>query len=113
MNLHYLRAKAAQRAYAYYVNRINTEGEAYIKELEKQIIDRWTMYNIDKKTGKPKHFNRNLIEGKYYLRGKNRQFAVEKGLPTEYLSLALTAASVLHLSHWRNDVTVESYMLVV
>ena len=35
LNFHYLRAKAAQRAYAYYVNRINAEGEAYIKELEK------------------------------------------------------------------------------
>lgn len=113
LNFHYLRAKNAQRAYKYYVNRINTEGEAYIKELEKQIIDRWTMYNIDKKTGKPKHFNRNLIEGKYYLRGKNREFAVKNGLAVEYSKLALFAVNVLHLSHWRNDVGVESYMLVV
>jgi len=113
LNLHYLRAKVAQRAYAYYVNRINAEGEAYIKELEAQVRARWDKYNVNPETGKAKYFPRNLIEGKYYLRGKNRQFAVDKGLPTEYLSLALTATSVLHLSHWRNDVTVESYMLVV
>ena len=113
LNFHYLRAKNAQRAYAYYVNRINTEGEIYVKELEKQIIDRWQLYNTDKKTGKPKHFNRNLIEGKYYLRGKNREFALKNGLDVEYSKLALFAVNVFHLSHWRNDVGVESYLLVV
>ena len=113
LNFHYLRAKNAQRAYAYYTDRINTEGESFVKELERQIIDRWTMYNIDKKTGKPKHFNRNLIEGKYYLRGKNREFALKNGLDVEYSKLALLAVNVFHLSHWMNDVGVESYLLVL
>ena len=113
LNFHYLRAKNAQRAYEYYVNRINTEGESYVKELEKQIIERWNKYNIDKKTGKPKYFNRNLIEGKYYLRGKNREFALKNGLDVEYSKLALLAVNVFHLSHWRNDVGVESYLLVL
>ena len=113
LNFHYLRAKNAQRVYEYYVNRINAEGESYIKELEKQIIERWNKYNIDKKTGKPKHFNHNLIEGKYYLRGKNREFALKNGLDVEYSKLALFAVNVFHLSHWRNDVGVESYLLVL
>ena len=113
LNFHYLRAKVAQRAYAYYVNRINAEGEAYIKELEAQVRARWDKYNVNPETGKAKYFPRNLIEGKYYLRGKNRQFAVENGLAVEYSKLALFAVNVLHLSHWRNDVGVESYMLVV
>ncbi len=113
LNFHYLRAKNAQRAYEYYVNRINTEGESYVKELEKQIIERWNKYNIDKKTGKPKHFNRNLIEGKYYLRGKNREFALKNGLAVEYSKLALFSVNVFHLAHWRNDVGIESYLLVL
>ena len=102
-----------RQVYEYYVNRINAEGEAYIKELEAQIRARWNKYNINPKTGKPKHFNRNLIEGKYYLRGKNREFALKNGLAVEYSKLALFSVNVFHLSHWRNDVGIESYLLVL
>lgn len=113
LNLHYLRAKVAQRAYNYYAGRIEREGEDYIKELERQVRARWDKYNVNPNTGRPKFFPRNLIEGKYYLRGKNREFAVKNGLAVEYSKLALFAVNVLHLSHWRNDVGVESYLLVL
>ena len=113
LNFHYLRAKAAQRAYQYYASRIKQEGESYVKELEAQIRARWDKYNINPKSGKPKFLPPNLLYGKYHLRGKNRQFAIDNGLPAEYSSLALTATSIFHLSHWRNDVTVESYMLLI
>ena len=40
------------------------------------------------------------------MRGENRQKAIELGKKTEYNRLALMMVSVLHLSHWRLDVTV-------
>lgn len=47
----------------------------------------------------------------YKLRGGNLQKAISEGKPTEYNRLALMAVSVLHLSHWRLDVTVTNYMI--
>jgi len=65
------------------------------------------------KAGKLKHLPKKLIEGYYYLRGKPRQFAIENGLPIKYEKLALLSCSLFSLSHFRNSVTVASYMLVL
>ena len=108
---HYLRAMQAQRAYQYYVKRVRTKaGRA---KLEEEIRRRWNKYNLNPRTGKPKRLDPKLLRGFYFLRGDNKQFAITHGLPTEYDRLALLAVSIFHLSHWRNDVTAESYMLVV
>ena len=53
------------------------------------------------------------IDGIYYLRSRNRKFALEHNLPVAYNRLALMAVSVFHLSHWRLDVTVCNYILAV
>ena len=53
------------------------------------------------------------ITGTYFIRGENKKLAIKKGLPLKYNKLALMAVSVFHLSHWRNDVTVASYMLAI
>ena len=45
----------------------------------------------------------------YRLRGQNRELAVKQGLPTELDRLVLRAVSVLHLAHWRDKVTIQSY----
>ena len=50
-------------------------------------------------------------EQPYKLRGENRQKAIELGKKTEYNRLALMMVSVLHLSHWRLDVTVTNYLI--
>ena len=63
------------------------------------------------KNGKTRRIPKNEIEGYYFLRGKNRKFAKDKGLPLSYNKVALLATSIFKLSHWRNDVTVASYML--
>lgn len=110
---HTLRAYNAQRVYDYYIERLKSEPEAFQKELENEIRLRWQLYNLDKKTGKPKRLNPKLIEGQYLLRGKTKEFAKKNNLPIEYSKLALMAVSIFHLSHWRLDVTVASYMLVV
>ena len=37
--------------------------------------------------------------------------SLKKGLPLHYDKLALLSTSIFKLSHWRNDVTIASYML--
>lgn len=111
INYHYLRALQAQRAYRYYEKRVRTKaGRA---ELEEEIRRRWSKYNLNPRTGKPKRLGPKLLRGFYFLRGDNKQFAITHGLPTKYDRLTLLAVSIFHLSHWRNDVTAENYMLVV
>ena len=112
LNFHYLRAKAAQRAYNYFQNRIDSEGEKYVEELTNQIKEYWFSHNIDIKTGKPKPFPYDDLYGNYYLRGKVRQFAIDNGLSLVYDKLSLRATSCFILSHWRNDTTILSYLLV-
>ena len=108
---HYLRAMQAQRAYKYYLQLCQTKlGRA---KLEYEIKKRWDQYNINPRTGKPKKFKGPLIHGTYFLRGDNKKFATKHNLPTRYDKLALLATSIFHLSHWRNDVTVESYLLTI
>ena len=108
--LHYLRAKFAQRSFEYYLAL--AENPETREKLEREVRARWNKYNINKKTGKPKHLPKRLIEGYYYLRGKPRQFAIENGLPIKYEKLALLSCSLFSLSHFRNDVTVLSYILI-
>ena len=109
--LHCLRAKFAQRCYAYFL-ALAENPETRVK-LEQEVRARWNKYNINQKTGKPKHLPKRLIEGNYYLRGKPRQFAIDNGLPIKYNRLSILATSLFALSHFRNDVTITSYLLVV
>ena len=113
LNLHRLRALCAQNACRYYSDRLEAEGEIYRQQLILEIAARWNTYNINSKTRKPKPLNKRLLNGTYFLRGENKKFAEQHGLPTAYDRLALTAVSIFHLSHWRNDVTAESYLLAV
>lgn len=111
ISYHYLRAIQAQRAYHYYEKIARTKaGRA---KLEKEIKRRWNKFNLNPRTGKPKRFSPDSLRGTYFLRGDNKRFAVKNGLPTRYDRLALMAVSVFHLSHWRNDVTVENYLLTI
>ena len=109
--LHYLRAKFAQRSYAHYLKL--AEDPKTRAKLESELRARWNKYNTNPKTGKPKRLPSRLIDGYYYLRGKPRQFATENKLPLKYDKLALLCVSVFSLSHWRNDITVLSYLLII
>ena len=112
IDYHLMRAEQAVRAYNCYLDRINNEP-GYRKQLEDEIVKRWNEKCIDKKTKKPKHLDKKEIRGDYFVRGKNKQLALEKGLPIVYDRLSLMAVSIYHLSHWRLDVTVSNYMLAV
>lgn len=111
LNLHFLRAKNAQRLYRLLEDQINYDG-AYRQGLEDLLRRRWNEGNIDKNTGRPKPFPEDSIKGKYVLRGLNRQFAIRNKLPIVYDKLILKAVSMLVLSHYRTDISI-LYMLYV
>ena len=109
LNFHGLRAEAAKTYYTEQLKRIKANPR-YAEQLEKEVRVRWEKMNLNRK-GQSKKFIEVEIKGIYTLRGKNRDLAIKKGLPLNYDKLALLATSVFKLSHWRNDVTIASYML--
>lgn len=113
IDYHHIRAENAKRCYEYYLNRINTE-DGYAEKLADEIRLRWKL-DCTKKlpdgTIVPAPFNEKLISGTYKIRSKNKELAIKYGLPTSYNKLALSAVSIFHLAHWRNNVTVQSYLL--
>ena len=109
LNFHRLRAESAHVYYHSLIKRMK-EDPSYRKQLEEEIKMRWNTMNLNK-NGKPKPFLREELHGTYSLRGKNRTLAKKKGLPLHYDKMALLATSIFKLSHWRNDVTIASYML--
>lgn len=113
IDYHHIRAENAKRCYKYYLDKINNE-EGYAEKLADEIRLRWKLYCTKKLhdgTIIHKPFDEKLISGTYKVKGKNKELAVRYGLPTEYNNLALAAVLIYHLSHWRNNVTVQSYIL--
>lgn len=113
INYHFLRACQAQKAYEYYLNEIEKGGDEYRQQLISELQNRAKLYRINKKTGKHIPIPEKEIKGTYWLRGNNKKFALEHGLPVRYDKLAVMATSVFHLSHWRCDVTIASYLLAI
>ena len=109
LNFHRLRAESAHVYYHSLIKRMK-EDPSYRKQLEAEIKMRWNTMNLNK-NGKVKPFLEKELYGTYTLRGKNRVLAQKKGLPLHYDKTALLATSIFKLSHWRNDVTIASYML--
>lgn len=110
INYHGMRAERAKKAYRYYLNRLQSDS-GYREELEKQIWKRMHDKKGFRATRETYEKFKNDVTGTYKIRGENKKLALKYGLPTEYDKLALMAVSVFHLSHWRNDVTVHSYLL--
>lgn len=118
LNLHARRAVLAWEAYQYYKYRLDTEPE-YREQLRRELQDRIrasNQHNIEVAQAKGKRWDgarwdEREYSGIYYLRGKNRALAKRLGRPLQYDKAALLAVSILHLSHYRNDVTVASYIL--
>lgn len=112
IDLHALRAVQAQRAYLYFLHRIQEE-QGYRETLLAQLYLMWARDDLMRRDiGKaPKHWSRKLYEGTYWVRRENRTLANRLGRPAEYDRLALLAVSVFCLSHWRHDVTVANYLL--
>ena len=109
LNFHLLRAQEAKRYYFATLEKIQTE-KGYATQLEQEIRARWDLYCKDKH-GRYRRLPDHELYGYYVVRGRNRELAAKKGMPMSYHKLALLATSVFKLSHWRNDVTVASYLL--
>ena len=104
-NYHGQRRVMAQEALAYYSKRLASEPD-YRKELYHEIADNWHHLNHrDRKDLEPLSY----FDRPYELRGGNRELAEAQGKPTMLDRLALRAVSVLHLSHWRDGVTISNY----
>lgn len=116
MDYHHLRALQAQRAYQYYYAMAHTgdpkKDAAAAYKLRGELMAMWNAHNIDKRSGKPRKFPFEETKGIYKLRGDNRRYALEHGLPVEYDKLCVMAVSIFHLSHWRLD-TLTNYLIAV
>lgn len=109
IDLHGLRREHAQRAYKYYADRLKNEP-GYKYELRKELAARYREFHCLGDSNK-RFLHDIMNEESYKLRGENRQKAIQQSKETEYNRLALMAVSVLHLSHWRLDVTVTNYLI--
>ena len=103
---HSQRHALAKRCYDYYLQRLQ-ENPGYRKQLYKTIAESWHRLN---KRNRDELEPFSFFDREYALRGKNRALAQEKGKPVVYDRIALRAVSVLHLSHWRDNITID-YLL--
>lgn len=118
LNLHGRRAALAWEAYQYYAHRLAAEPK-YREQLRLELQARIKAANqrnseaakVKSKRWDGTRWDEREFSGVYYLRGKNRALAQRLGRPLSYDKAALLAVSILHLSHYRNDVTVASYIL--
>ena len=117
INLHGLRAAHSRDCYAYYEKMIEGHPEA-AEQLRTVLLARWEEGHEKLKGEDPKawgrqkkRFIKDMSDKRYLLRGENMKKAQALGLPTDYNRLALMCVSVLHLSHWRLDVTSVNYLV--
>lgn len=111
LNFHKLRALSAQEYYDIQLDKILNEP-GYAEQMIKEIEARWNRCNLDKRTGKPKTFNKSKLEGWYITRGTVRQNAIKNNRPIKYNRLAAMMTSMYKLSHFRLNVTVENYLTI-
>ncbi len=116
LDYHKLRSLHSQQVYRYYYEQLHTgdpkTDAANAYRMRGELMKRWNLYNLDKRTGKPRYFPISDTKGVYKLRGDNRKKALADGLPVEYDRLAVYMVSVFHLSHWRLS-TLTNYLLAV
>lgn len=117
IDMHSLRRQHAQEAYDYYAslspvdrNKVKMELLNNFKTYHKACIG---LPDAVKDIRAKNWYNRavNASEGLYKLRGDSIERAKQSNRPVVYDRFALLAVSVLHLSHWRIDVTVNNYMM--
>lgn len=124
LDLHGLRAEHSRQMYHYYHSGLCSTPQGR-EQLRQQLWARYTDAEIGCKAwliAKEKNdkarmrkleyrFRQQMADGTYYLRGANRQAAIERGRPVAYDRLAVLACSVFSLSHWRLDVCAKSYLI--
>ena len=104
-NYHAQRRHMAQEALEYYTVRLQ-DDPAYRKELYSEISRMW--HHLNKKN-RSKLEPLSYFDRPYCLRGSNKELAEKQGKAVTLDRLAVRAVSVLHLAHWRDNITVQSY----
>ena len=102
---HGQRREYAMNICAYYTEQ--AKDPKFRKELYKEVATQWHQLN-KKHRGHLEPLS--FFDQPYVLRGKNKDLAIKQGRPWILDRLALRATSVLHLAHWRDNVTVQSYL---
>lgn len=117
INLHGMRAKHGKECYRYYADMIEKDP-ATAEKLRALLLRRWDKGHEKLKNDNPgawalqrSRFISDMDDRPYQLRGDNLRKAKNLGLLEEYNRLALMCVSVLHLSHWRTDVSITNYMI--
>ena len=124
LDLHGLRAEHSRRMYQHYHSGLCATPQGR-EQLRQQLWARYTdpeigckAWLIAKEKGDRSkmhkleyRFRQQMADGTYYLRGANRQAAIERGRPVAYDRLAVLACSVFSLSHWRLDIAAKSYLI--
>lgn len=117
INLHGMRAKHGKDCYHYYADMI-AKNPAAADKLRALLLNRWEKGHEKLKNDnygswalQRARFISDMDDRPYQLRGDNLRKAKTLGLPEEYNRLALMCVSVLHLSHWRTDVSITNYMI--
>ena len=105
INLHRFRREHAQEMYHRYLERIAVDP-AYRDELLGLVKEAFRRAGQDWR----RNPDMRRLAVPYVCRGHVRQSLGNAGRSVSYDRLALMAVSVLHLAHWRCDVTVKNYM---
>ena len=109
LNLHKNRRDVAKRNYYHYLHRCNTEPGYREKLLEECKQKYRESKGLPENAKVPEKF----YNGRYYLRGKNREYALKSNLPLSYDKLCVLAVSLNVLAHSRCDVSIVSYIAVL
>ena len=117
IDFHGMRAGHARRCYAYYAKKIEADP-AFADKMRCKLLKRWEEAHERFRASDPagwarrrERFFQDMDDRSYKLRGDNLTKSLASGSPTEYNRLALMCVSVMHLSHWRLDVSVTNYIV--
>lgn len=115
IDLHGMRAAHARECYDYYLTRIKQEPD-YRSQLQENLKAYFREHHDPDGKLDLDAYNRFCLDmeknaGMYQMRGEAKKLAEEHDRPTTYDRVALMAVSVLHLAHWRLDVTICNYLV--
>ena len=109
LNLHRFRADNAKRWYAELEQKLK-DDPSYADIMIEQIKARY-VHSRDPRTGKPKHFDPKSVEGFYFLRKSLRQKQISENKPIKFNRLIVKYVSIFCLSHYRESVCIQNYLL--
>lgn len=109
LNLHKLRSDNAKRWYLELEQKLKDDpkyADVMIQQLKARIEN-----STNPKTGRTRKFDEQSVVGYYYLRRSLRRRQIEAGKPIRFNKLITKYISVFCLSHYRESVCIQNYLL--